>query len=158
MITAKKRSPNKVFAAGACLPYVATTCTKLHTICDHYDHYLTESTSVQFSKIFLKAHASQTPLDTTCIDFGHTTLKYLAMAWILLDLIRFANFVSSIAGTRMQREGFLATGKLDKFLCYAWILAKKCRLRTVIIVSGDETIFTVVPHAYVTSHIQYAYI
>ena len=34
--TAKKRSPSKCFSAGGCLPYVATMCTKLHTVCDHY--------------------------------------------------------------------------------------------------------------------------
>ena len=41
MITAKKQSPSKCFAVGAHLPYVATTCTKLGAICNHY---LTEST------------------------------------------------------------------------------------------------------------------
>ena len=40
MITAKKQSSSECFAAGACLPDVAATCTKLHAICNHY---LTES-------------------------------------------------------------------------------------------------------------------
>ena len=36
----KKQSLSIFFAAGVCLPYVATTCAKLCEICDHY---LTES-------------------------------------------------------------------------------------------------------------------
>ena len=36
MITAMKRSPSTFFAAGACLPYVPTKCTKLRAVCDHY--------------------------------------------------------------------------------------------------------------------------
>ena len=31
-----KRSLSKIFAVGACLPYIATKCNKLHGICNHY--------------------------------------------------------------------------------------------------------------------------
>ena len=73
MLAYEKRSSSIFFfAVGACFPYVAATCTKLHTICNHY---LTESTiEILLAKSALSNLAKvswgsmpQTPLDTTCI-------------------------------------------------------------------------------------------
>ena len=66
------------------------------------------------------------------MDNNHAEMFHGPDRQVLQDLIQFAKFVSNIA--RMQREGFLATRKLENFpFSRGYSLAKDCRLCTVIV-------------------------
>ena len=78
-----------LFASGACLPYVAYACTKLHAMCDHY---LTESTCNKLCllRIAELKIAQEVVYNDTTSDCGHTALKFLAMAlqWVIISMVR----------------------------------------------------------------------